>query len=73
MLGLAVDQPEPVKAFLKKTPLDFAVALAGPEGLGLVRELGNPAGAYRFLSSSTRPARSAGGVWASAGWKIYGN
>lgn len=43
VLGLAVDQAEPVQAFLKKTPLDFAVALAGPEGLGLVRELGNPA------------------------------
>ena len=48
VLGLAVDQAEPVKAFLKKTPLDFAVALAGPEGLGLVRELGNPAGGLPF-------------------------
>lgn len=48
VLGLAVDQAEPVKAFLQKTPLDFAVALAGPEGLGLVRELGNPAGGLPF-------------------------
>ena len=48
VLGLAVDQAEPVKAFLHKTPLDFAVALAGPEGLGLVRELGNPAGGLPF-------------------------
>ncbi len=48
VLGLAVDQPDPVKAFLQKTPLDFAVALAGPEGLGLVRELGNPAGGLPF-------------------------
>jgi len=48
VLGLAVDQPEPVKAFLQKTPLDFAIALAGPEGLGLVRELGNPAGGLPF-------------------------
>ena len=48
VLGLAVDQPEPVKAFLRKTPLDFAIALAGPEGLGLVRELGNPAGGLPF-------------------------
>jgi thiol-disulfide isomerase/thioredoxin len=48
VLGLAVDQAEPVKAFLRKTPLDFAVALAGPEGLGLVRELGNPAGGLPF-------------------------
>jgi len=47
-LQVAVDQPDPVKAFLQKTPLDFAVALAGPEGLGLVRELGNPAGGLPF-------------------------
>lgn len=48
VLGLAVDQAEPVKAFLHKTPLDFAIALAGPQGLALVRELGNPAGGLPF-------------------------
>lgn len=48
VLGLAVDQAEPVKAFLQKTPLDFPVALAGPEGLGLVRDLGNQAGGLPF-------------------------
>ncbi|MGM9483754.1 TlpA disulfide reductase family protein [Roseateles sp. NT4] len=48
VLGLAVDQMDPVKAFLQKTPLDFAIALAGPEGLGLVRELGNAAGGLPF-------------------------
>lgn len=48
VLGLAVDQPAPVRAFLQKTPLDFAIALAGTEGLGLVRELGNPAGGLPF-------------------------
>jgi thiol-disulfide isomerase/thioredoxin len=48
VLGLAIDQAEPVKAFLKKTPLDFAIALGGPEGLGLVRDLGNPAGGLPF-------------------------
>ena len=48
VLGLAVDKAEPVQAFLQKTPLDFAVALAGADGLGLVRELGNPAGGLPF-------------------------
>lgn len=48
VLALAVDQPEPVKAFLQKTPLDFPVALAGAEGLALARELGNPAGGLPF-------------------------
>lgn len=48
VLGLAVDQAEPVKAFLQKSPLDFPVALAGSEGTGLVRTLGNPAGGLPF-------------------------
>lgn len=48
VLGLAIDQAEPVKAFLQKTPLDFTIALGGPEGLSLVRELGNPAGGLPF-------------------------
>ena len=48
VLALAVDQAEPVKAFLQKTPLDMPVALAGPEGLALVRDLGNPAGGLPF-------------------------
>lgn len=48
VLGLAVDQPDPVKAFLQKTPLDFPVALAGADGLALVRALGNPAGGLPF-------------------------
>jgi thiol-disulfide isomerase/thioredoxin len=48
VLALAVDQLDPVKGFLQKTPLDFPVALAGPQGLGLVRELGNPAGGLPF-------------------------
>lgn len=48
VLALALDKAEPVKAFLQKTPLDFAVALAGADGLGLVRELGNAAGGLPF-------------------------
>lgn len=48
VLALAVDQLEPVRAFLQKTPLDFTVALAGSDGLSLVRELGNPAGGLPF-------------------------
>lgn len=48
VLGLAVDQADPVKAFLQKAPLDFVVALAGPQGLTLARELGNPAGGLPF-------------------------
>lgn len=48
VLGLAVDQADPVKSFLAKTPLDFPVALAGSDGLSLVRALGNAAGGLPF-------------------------
>ncbi len=48
VLGLAVDQAEPVREFLRKTRLDFPVALAGPEGLSLGRSLGNEAGGLPF-------------------------
>lgn len=48
VLALAVDQAEPVTAFLQKAPLDFPVGLAGADGIALVRELGNAAGGLPF-------------------------
>jgi thiol-disulfide isomerase/thioredoxin len=48
VLGLAVDQVEPVKRFLKQTPLAFPVALAGFPGVELSRALGNLSGGLPF-------------------------
>lgn len=48
VLGLAVDKPAPVQAFLERQPLDFPVALAGVEGLALSRNLGNQVGGLPF-------------------------
>lgn len=48
VLGLAIDQAAAVRQFLQRTPVGFPTALAGPEGLPLVRELGNPAGGLPF-------------------------
>lgn len=48
VLGLAVDQPEPVKAFLIKSPLSFPVALAGADGISLTKALGNSSGGLPF-------------------------
>lgn len=48
VLGLAVDQLAPVQAFLKATPLDFPVAMAGATGSALARSLGNMAGGLPF-------------------------
>jgi thiol-disulfide isomerase/thioredoxin len=48
VLGLAVDQSAAVAKFLQQTPVSFPIALAGVEGLSLVRALGNPAGGLPF-------------------------
>jgi thiol-disulfide isomerase/thioredoxin len=48
VLGVAIDQAEPVQNFLKQTPVGFPIVLAGNEGLSWVRRLGNPAGGLPF-------------------------
>lgn len=48
VLGLAIDRPSAVQAFLSKMPLDFPVGLAGLTGSELARQLGNPAGSLPF-------------------------
>jgi len=48
VLGLAVDQMEPVRRFLQQTPLAFPVALAGFPGVELSRSLGNFNGGLPF-------------------------
>ena len=48
VLGLAVDKPAQVQTFLSKTPLAFAVAMAGFDGTGLSRSLGNTTGGLPF-------------------------
>jgi thiol-disulfide isomerase/thioredoxin len=48
VLGLAVDQLEPVKRFLKLNPVTFPVVLAGLPGIETSRALGNLNGALPF-------------------------
>lgn len=48
VLALAVDRPEPVRAFLRQMPLDFPVAMAATAGADLGRTLGNVAGGLPF-------------------------
>lgn len=48
VLGIAIDQPEPVQRFLRENPVSFPIVLAGTEGLSWVRRLGNPAGGLPF-------------------------
>lgn len=48
VLGLAIDQPSAVKAFLQKRPLGFPSGLAGFGGTELGKALGNVSGALPF-------------------------
>jgi thiol-disulfide isomerase/thioredoxin len=48
VVGLAVDSPTPVRAFLQRVPVSFPIGLAGMEGSELSRALGNPNGSLPF-------------------------
>ncbi|MEN9378006.1 MAG: hypothetical protein RL710_3163 [Pseudomonadota bacterium] len=48
VVGLAVDQIDPVKQFLSKTPLAFPVVMAGTSGVALSKSLGNLSGGLPF-------------------------
>ncbi len=48
VLGLAVDQPAPVKAFLSKSPVTFQIAMSGLAGVELSKSLGNLSGGLPF-------------------------
>lgn len=48
VLGLAVDNPDSVGAFLHKMPVQYAIGLAGADGSSLASALGNPSGALPY-------------------------
>lgn len=48
VVGLAIDQPSAVRAFLERTPVSFPIGLAGMGGSELSKALGNLAGGLPF-------------------------
>ncbi len=59
VLGLAIDQPSAVRAFLGRRPLSFPVGLAGLGGTELARSLGNEKGGLPFSVLFDRQGRLA--------------
>lgn len=57
VLGLAIDQPSAVRAFLARRPLAFPIGLAGLGGTELSRELGNSNGGLPFSVLFDRTGR----------------
>ena len=54
VLGLAVDKPEAVREFLGRSPVSYAIAVAGFEGADLSRQLGNQQGGLPFTVAFNR-------------------
>jgi thiol-disulfide isomerase/thioredoxin len=58
VVGLAVDNLAPVREFLGKRPVGFAIGLAGLEGVELSRTMGNAGGALPFTIVFDRAGRA---------------
>jgi thiol-disulfide isomerase/thioredoxin len=54
VLGLAIDSPTPVRAFLERTPVGYPIGLAGLDGTELMRQIGNPLGGLPFTLAFDR-------------------
>jgi len=48
VVGIAVDQADPVRQFLTRTPVSFPIGIAGVAALATARALGNEAGGLPF-------------------------
>ena len=57
VVGLAADQPSPVRAYLARAPVSYSVALAGFDGIELSRRLGNTSGGLPFTLLFDRGGR----------------
>jgi thiol-disulfide isomerase/thioredoxin len=54
VVGLAVDNPKAVRAYLQRAPVGYAIGMAGFDGTDLSRKLGNTTGALPFTAVFAR-------------------
>lgn len=66
VVGLAIDQPSAVRKFLQRTPVTYPTALAGLQGMELVKNLGNTGAACRSPWCSMPTVRCWLVKWASS-------
>ena len=57
VVGLAIDNAGPVRQFLQRTPVSYAIGMAGFEGTELARTLGNERGGLPFTAFFDRSGR----------------
>jgi thiol-disulfide isomerase/thioredoxin len=48
VLGLAVDKPAAVQAYMQKAPVNYPIGMAGASSSELLKQLGNPSGALPY-------------------------
>jgi thiol-disulfide isomerase/thioredoxin len=59
VVGLALEDAAPVREFLARRPVGFAIGLAGPGGVALTRQLGNDKGGLPFTAVFDRAGKLA--------------
>lgn len=62
ILGLAIDTRVNVQRFLQKIHVSYPLLLAGPQGIALMRELGNTGGGLPFTVMYNRQGRASSTV-----------
>lgn len=59
-VGIALDQPDQVNAFLKQTPVSYPILMSDGDGIALMRELGNKSGGLPYtviLDAKGKPVK----------------
>ena len=59
-VGIALDQPEQVNAFLKQTPVSYPILMSEGDGMALMRALGNKSGGLPYtviVDSKGKPVK----------------
>lgn len=64
-VGIALDQPEQVQAFLKQTPVNYPILMSDGDGIAVMRELGNKSGGLPYtviLNAQGKPVKQLLGI-----------
>lgn len=59
-VGIALDQPEQVTAFLKQTPVSYPILMSDGDGIAVMRQLGNQSGGLPYtviLDAKGKPVK----------------
>ena len=64
-VGIALDQPEQVQAFLKQTAVSYPILMSDGDGIAVMRELGNKSGGLPYtviLNAQGKPVKQLLGI-----------